>query len=150
MTPTQCQSDDFQREDSLPVSDVRCTEFLDRRGGSVEGEIQALPSSAKQQGLTRQLGGGARGSWKDFLYTPVEGLVQSGGMKTIYDEGDDVFPPDALLARINVAYGLRVWRLVSKQARTDPARSALSKLPSCVFVGKACVTGPARKRRSID
>jgi len=66
MTPTQWQSDDFQREDSLPVSDVPCTEFLDRRGGSVEGEIQALPGSAKQQGLTRQLGGGARGSWKDF------------------------------------------------------------------------------------
>jgi len=71
--------------------------------------------------------------------------VQSGGMKTIYDEGDDVFSPDALLVRINVAYGLRVWRLVSKQARTDPARSALSKLPSCVFVGKACVTGPRKK-----
>ncbi len=61
MTPTQCQSDDFQREDSLPVSDVRCTDVLDKRGGSVEGEIQALPGSAKQQGLTRQLGGGARG-----------------------------------------------------------------------------------------
>jgi len=43
ITPTQCHSDDVQSEDRLLASDVPCTEFLDRRGGCVEGEIQALP-----------------------------------------------------------------------------------------------------------